>query len=338
VSDFDHGNQITHSLLPLTQWAEANEGMFPGVYLPHHGPASKWIKQDCFSLMECDSDKYKTMPTIQAGYTAWKNTAKVVSFLEKWLKYNKDERLISDKENTLGGINSGDFVRHCHDQATLTLLCEKNNIFAFGDRKHSFWGFRNINFVSKKVDWELKKQKRELTFSGINMASNLLPKFLNSWIELLFEYRLKEKLAIHIVDSNEESVNGWQNYFKFAGFYTSGIKGHTARQYDLVVTKFMSTNDYSVTRLFNIFNSLKNGGLAVIGPLPETGAGKELLNYSRKISNDETFLSQYGEQDFSEYIPNVQPLKIPNSKNPIFLKTANEQYILFYKPIPLLEM
>jgi len=339
VSNFDHGNQVSHSLLPFTRWAEENGGMFPGVYLPHHGPASKWIKQDCFSLMGCDSEKYKTIPTIQAGYTAWKNTEKVVNFLDQWLTYNKDERLISDKENTLGGLNSDDFIRHCHDQATLTLLCEKNNISAFGDRKYPFWGFRNINFVSKKVDWELKKKEGRLTFSSINKVSNLLPKFLNSWIELLFEYRLKEQLSIHIINSGQTYVNEWQTYFKNADIYTKGLKNdNTKGQYDLVITKIMNTNDYSITNLLDIYSSIREGGLAVIGPIPETEKAKELVNYSRQISKTETFLSQYGDKDFSEYTPNMQTLKIPNSKNPVFLKTANELYILFYKPIPLLEI
>jgi len=335
VSSVDHGNQITHSLVPLTEWAEKNGGFFPGVYLAHHGPASKWIKQDCFTLMDCDTDEYKEMPTIQAGYTAWKKTDSVIRFLEQWLEYNKDERLITDIENTLDKENSSDFVRHCHDQATLTLLCEKNNISAFGQRKQQFWGFRNINFISKKVDWELRKKQGSLLFSLHNSNADLLPTFLNSWIELLFEYRCKDKLNIHLISEDIKNTSTWGEYLNNSVIRNFALKDKDA-QYDLVVTRSMDKNDYTIDHFFEIFKSVKEGGLAVIGPFPNTDNANELMSYCRQIANQEVFLEQFNSHDLSDKVKEVGPAKIPNSKNPVFLKTANKTFALFYKPVSLL--
>jgi len=328
---FDYGNQITHSLLPMVEWAELNGGMFPGVYMPHHGEASKWIKQDCFTLMDCDSDEYKLMPTIQAGYTAWKNTPEVKEFLLKWLELNLDRRLISDQENTLGAENADNFVRHCHDQATLTLLCEKEGVLAFGHRKYQFWGFRNINFISKQASWEVRKRKKGHCFSKINVNESLLPRFLNSWVEVLFDYRFHEKLDLNIIDADSNTLNAWKEYCSKAVIDSGNLLNEDvdfSGRYDLIVTAGINSEEYTIDNFYLIFKALKENGLAFIGPLPSNDGSEKLEQFCRSIANEKPLWNA----------ETLGQIKIPNSKNPVFLRTKEQVFILLYKPFELINI
>lgn len=324
----DFGNQITNSLYPMVEWADQNNGIFPGVYLSHHGSASKWIKSDCFEIMDCKDERYKTMPTIQAGYTAWKNTPKVIEFLEKWQKLNLDSRLISDDPNTLGIENAPDFVRNCHDQATLTLLCEKEGVKAFGDEKRQFWGFRNINFIAKTASFTLKQENSLLKFPSINHQFNLLPRFLNKWIELIYCDKRLDKLNVLLLNSGK--VQSWKEYFPSAE-----IGNHSelslSKHYDFISSHDSLVANYTAENVIDIFNSLNEGGLALIGPFLD--GESDAYKYCRQLANNEKFIPIEGMD--SEKKPTTD-LKIHNSKNPVFVSSRNDTYVLLYKPHKIL--
>jgi len=215
----DHGNLIHTSLLPLVEWADRHNGMLPGVYLSNHGPAKNWIKRDCFQLMQCDTEQYHNMPTIQAGYTVWKNESNVIEFLKEWQKLNLDARLITDQENTLGLNNYDGFMRHCHDQATLTLLCEKRKVSVFGGRKNQFWGFRNINYIALEAGYQNAVVNKQLTLNLLNVDGKLLPKYLVRWLELLMLNRRQAQLNFAIVgDCSEQQKEAWLRYLPNASF------------------------------------------------------------------------------------------------------------------------
>ena len=326
AADFDYGNQITCSLRPIIHWAEQNGGLFPGVYLPHHGAASKWIKADCFELMDCRTESFQTIPTIQAGYTAWKNVPAVIRFLEKWQQLNLDPRLVSDDKNTLDVDNSDDFVRHCHDQATLTLLCEKENIQAFGDKQYQFWGFRNINFIAKRASFELKKKSAQLTFPQINQDFALLPKLLNQWIELIYCDLLLDKLVLLIPGATQRELEGWKQYLPNADIDID-FSGVSLDKYDLIITKNLAAENYNERLVIDMFEYLKEESLAIIGPLPKMANG--LNQYAQRIAKEERFMpsGNIDKKNISKY-----PLKIHNSRNPIFVRSTKESFVLMYKP------
>jgi hypothetical protein len=52
----------------------------------------------------------------------------VVSFIDEWLTYSEDYRLITDSPNECGLNNYPEFYDHRHDQSILSLLGRKYNI------------------------------------------------------------------------------------------------------------------------------------------------------------------------------------------------------------------
>lgn len=319
----DHGNVITTSLKPLIEWAERNNGMLPGVYLSNHGPSKHWIKRDCFTLMECDDERYHQMPTVQAGYTVWKNTSVVIDFLNQWQALNLDERLISDQGNTLGQKNHSGFVRNCHDQATLTLLCEKKGVSVFGDRNNQFLGFRNINFIAHQAAYQNALSNNALVLNSINKVSKVAPNYVVRWIELLFAYRRNEFLDIAIIGELDKSKKqGLQNYFTKATIkkinVNTSILDTAGQRYDLVIAFSLSANYFTNRLLLNAYNILKRDGVFFLGPLPasDSNVKSEFEVAARSISSNGRFPSNKMYSSVSSILPNP---KIPNSRNPIFI-------------------
>ena len=334
---FDHGNQITESLLPIVEWAKKHNGMMPGVYLPHHGHSSIWIKSDCYKILECDEDQYKKTPTVQAGYTMWRKSEEVIKFLQEWLTRSLDPRLITDDPNVLGDDNAPGFIRHCHDQAILTLLCKKNNLTVFGDPKYQFWGFRNINFIAKQAAYENRKRKSKLYFEQFNQDYNAVPKFLTNWIELLFCERREDVSRMLVMGDDDWQIDMWTRYFPKASVFseknlnpTDRISGGLTKQsqvYDFLITNAMLQEFYTVDIFLRIYESLKDGGAALIGPLPNEEDCQELDNYARSVANSDGFPAISSDQKLPTHSP-----KIHNSKNPVFLQSGLNRFILLYKP------
>lgn len=117
----------------LIQWADSNGGMLPGSYIPVHGPNRIWTKRDCFVLMDCDSPEYYDIPQVQASFSVWRNQPASIEFLESWLAYASDRRVLTDDPNTCGLPNLEGFREHRHDQSILTLLAKRDGIRALGD-------------------------------------------------------------------------------------------------------------------------------------------------------------------------------------------------------------
>jgi len=312
----DHGNIINTSLLPLVWWADRHNGMLPGVYLSNHGPAKKWIKRDCFQLMECDTESYHNMPTIQAGYTVWKNQPNVIEFLEQWKKLNLDERLITDQENTLSLDNYDGFDRHCHDQATLTLLCEKQKVAVFGGRKNQFWGFRNINYIALEAAYQNAAISKKLILKLLNDQEKLLPKYLVRWLELLMLNRRQEQLSFAIVgDHSEQQKKAWLHYLPNTSFDYLQETQLTSlnKRYDCIIATQLDEQLFDNKLLANTYNVLNDEGVMFLAPLPK--GGSEFEKSARTISSQGKFSSA---DEFVEFQNSLQSPKIHNSRNPIF--------------------
>lgn len=111
-----------------------------GPTIGQHGPMSKWTKRDAFVLMNMDRQGIYELPPIQATWSFWTNSKESIDFLEKWLSYCSDPRILTDMENTQGFDNLTDFVDHRHDQAVLSLLAYKE--------KAPFLNYKN-NLIEK---------------------------------------------------------------------------------------------------------------------------------------------------------------------------------------------
>lgn len=83
-----------------------------------------WIKKDAFYFMHCDSEMYWNATQVWAGAVIVRNSEVGNDFIDDWLKYCCDRRIISDDPN-ISGDNLPGFRDHRHDQAVLTLLITK---------------------------------------------------------------------------------------------------------------------------------------------------------------------------------------------------------------------
>ncbi len=103
----------------------------PPVGVPHH-LAKTWTKRDCFVLMGCNTEKYWNAPMSNGAVSLWRKSDENIKFLEEWLKFAKDPRIITDDPNIFG-LNDINFKDHRHDQSILSLLAIKYNLEMYRD-------------------------------------------------------------------------------------------------------------------------------------------------------------------------------------------------------------
>lgn len=93
-------------------------------------------KRDTFVLMGCDEEKYWTgdmSGQLNASHMIFKKDETSVNFVDEWLKYCLDERIVTEMDNTQGLPNYPMFVYHRWDQSVYSLLIKKYNFKAYTD-------------------------------------------------------------------------------------------------------------------------------------------------------------------------------------------------------------
>ncbi len=210
--DPTRGYTLDREIRPLIDWAEANGGIYPGVYMPHHGKQKHWTKRDCFVLMNCDEEKYWEATQIQATYNLWKNTPEVREFVSEWLEFCRDPAILTDQDNTSGLSDFSGFHEHRHDQSVLTNLCIKRNIKAYGSPTQPILLHRDLNSLIRHARFD------ELVASSENVLRQLVyarpaSSFDRSairWIELYFAERRRTELSILLIGSHDLTI--WSEY------------------------------------------------------------------------------------------------------------------------------
>jgi hypothetical protein len=91
-------------------------------------PNKRWTKRDCFVFMDLDHEPYLSQIQLLASYILMRKNDFVINFINEWLHYAKDYRVITDSANECGLPNYPEFVDHRHDQSILSLLGRKYNI------------------------------------------------------------------------------------------------------------------------------------------------------------------------------------------------------------------
>lgn len=91
-------------------------------------PNKRWTKRDCFILMGLDTEPYLSKNQLLASYILMRKNEFVIKFIDEWLEYAKDYRIITDTQNECGLPNYSEFMDHRHDQSILSLLGRKYNI------------------------------------------------------------------------------------------------------------------------------------------------------------------------------------------------------------------
>ena len=97
-----------------------------------------WTKRDAFVLMECEGRGFEHSRQRLASFIVVRKSAFSIEFLDKYLDYCTDERILTDAENVCGLPNFDGFIEHRHDQSVFSLLTKKYGLKAFRDP--SQWG------------------------------------------------------------------------------------------------------------------------------------------------------------------------------------------------------
>jgi hypothetical protein len=97
-----------------------------------------YSKRDAFILMNCDEPRFSDTPHRQASFIVLRNTAFSKNFVQEWLNYAQDPRILTDADNVEGKSNYPEFIEHRHDQSIYSLLTKKYNLQPFRDP--SQWG------------------------------------------------------------------------------------------------------------------------------------------------------------------------------------------------------
>lgn len=90
--------------------------------------SKQWTKRDTFVLMDSDIDEFINSNQILCGFICIKKTKASIEFFTNFKNYCKDERIISDLENTQGLSNYPEFIAHRHDQSIFSIMVKKSPI------------------------------------------------------------------------------------------------------------------------------------------------------------------------------------------------------------------
>ena len=149
----DSGVEIIDNIDVFFDICKLNEGFC--LFQQYH-QNYKWIKRDCFILMDCDSENFHYSNQCDASIQCYIKNESTTKFIDEYLKLCSDERLITDAANTQGEPNLLGFIDHRHDQSILTLLCLKNEISRFKQptQFYNHWEFDNLN------EFEIEQSKK----------------------------------------------------------------------------------------------------------------------------------------------------------------------------------
>jgi len=149
----DSGVEIVGDIDIFFEISKENNG-FCLFQHPHQN--YKWIKRDCFILMDCDSEFFHNSVQCDASIQIYIKNKYTTEFINKYFDMCSDERLLTDIGNTQNKPNLDGFIDHRHDQSILTLLCLKNKINRFKQPTQYYkdWGFENLN------EFEIEQSKK----------------------------------------------------------------------------------------------------------------------------------------------------------------------------------
>ena len=75
--------------------------------------------------MNVDTPYYYDTRQYMAGIQIYRKTKYTIKFIQEWLHYCQDARIITDDQNTMGKENYPGFRDNRHDQTVLSLLIKK---------------------------------------------------------------------------------------------------------------------------------------------------------------------------------------------------------------------
>lgn len=115
----------------LFQLCEKNNGVM--IFDNSTNDNKTWTKRDCFILMNADTPEFHNAGQAMGGFQVFKKNDLSIAFVQDWLRYSCDYRILTDSENELGEPNFPEFKEHRHDQSVLSILSIKYGLTLFRD-------------------------------------------------------------------------------------------------------------------------------------------------------------------------------------------------------------
>ena len=103
-----------------------------------------FAKREALILMAADNKYFTETFSYNAAFQIYKKSKFSLKFVEDYLYYAKDKRIITDHSNTLSFPNYNGFKGHKHDQTILSLLIKKYNIANSGRTNINYSNINNI--------------------------------------------------------------------------------------------------------------------------------------------------------------------------------------------------
>ena len=103
-----------------------------------------YAKRDAFILMGADNKYYSETLSYNAAFQLYKKTKFTLKFVEDYLYYSKDKRIITDDSNTQLLPNYNGFIDNRHDQTVLSLLIKKYNLANSGKTNINYTIINNL--------------------------------------------------------------------------------------------------------------------------------------------------------------------------------------------------
>lgn len=97
-----------------------------------------WTKRDAFVYMNADAMGFQETRQFLASFIVIRKSAFSMQFMNEYLKYCCNPKILTDLENLCGLPNYPGFTAHRHDQSVFSLLCKKYQLQGFRDP--SQWG------------------------------------------------------------------------------------------------------------------------------------------------------------------------------------------------------
>lgn len=119
----DCGIEIIESITPLIDICKKQDPIL--LFGNGNFPNSIWTKRDCFILMDCDNETFWRSQHCDASFSLFRKCEQSIGFLNEWLKFARDGRILTDIPNVCGQENLSGFIEHRWDQSILSILAQK---------------------------------------------------------------------------------------------------------------------------------------------------------------------------------------------------------------------
>lgn len=152
---------------------------------------SFWTKKDTFVLMDCDKPDFFATKQRLASFILLRKSDFAMQFIEEWINYTSDARIVTDMQNQCGFDNFPEFIDHRHDQSVFSLLSKKYNLRAFRDPSQYGNNFKELYLDSTYPQILVSTRQKDLSF--IKSIKKKSKKYMPESF-LVFYRKVKSKL------------------------------------------------------------------------------------------------------------------------------------------------